>query len=232
MNIKEILKKVSEGKELSSEEKAFLSSYDPEKDESRIPKSRLDQEIAKAKSEKERADGLEAKVSELSAKVDELEAKGMTDVEKATAASAKELKTLRTQVDALTRERDDAKANLARFERTAKVSAIAQKHGFLDSDYLDYLANSKEIDLNDDGAVSTFMKELGTSRPELFKSSAKPGGGTAGTGKDDVSSLEARLKELMGKPELSSREAGEVIDLQGRIKSGESETKNEATQTK
>ena len=47
MNIKEILKKVADGKELTDEEKSFIGEYDPEKDESRIPKSRLDREIQK-----------------------------------------------------------------------------------------------------------------------------------------------------------------------------------------
>lgn len=231
MDIKEILKKVAEGKELSAEEKAFLAKYDPEKDENRIPKSRLDQEIAKVKSEKERADALDSKVAELTSKVEEIEAKGMTEVEKANAASARELKTLRAQVDALTRERDDAKANLAKSERSAKITSIASKHNFSDPDYLDYLANSKGVDTNDEGAIAGFMKELGTSRPELFKSSAKPGGGTGGAGGTDTSGDEARLKELMGKPELSNREAGEVIDLQTRIKAGAPENQNQTVTT-
>ncbi len=224
MDIKVILKKVAEGKELSAEEKAYLAKYDPEKDESRIPKTRLDQEIAKVKTEKDRADALDTKVSELTTKVEELEAKGMTEVEKATAANAKELKTLRTQLDVITKERDEAKDNLAKSERTAQISAIASKHNFSDPDYLDYLAGSKDIDTSDESAVSGFMKELGTSRPELFTSTAKPGGGTGGGDGNDTSGHEARLKELMDKPELSSREAGEVIDLQSKINEGKSET--------
>jgi cell division protein FtsL len=224
VDIKKILKKVADGKELTAEETAFLAKYDPENDESRIPKSRLDQEIAKVKAEKERADALDTKVTELTSKVDELEAKGMTDVEKANAANAKELKSLRTQVDALTKERDDAKANLAKSERTAQITAIASKHNFSNPNYLDYLADSKGIDTGDESAVASFMKELGTSNPELFTSTAKPGGGTGGGGGNDTSVHEARLKELMGKPELSSREAGEVIDLQSKINAGKSET--------
>ena len=73
------------------------------------------------------------------------------------------------------------------------------------------------------------MQELGTSRPELFSSTAKPGGGTGGTGGGDKSGHEARLKELMGKPELSKREASEVIELQGKITAGESESQSATT---
>lgn len=222
MKIKDILKKVTDGKELSDEEKEFLAEYDPEKDENRIPKSRLDQESAKARTEKERADGLQTQLDELQTRYEELENAGKTEAEKATAANAKALSALQKQVNELTKERDEAKASLAKSERTSAIGKIAGKHNFSDPDYLDYLANSKEIDLNDESAVAGFMKELGNSRPELFKSSAKSGGGTSGGGKADVTGHEARLKELLGKDELTTREANEVIELQGKIDSGKS----------
>lgn len=38
MDIKSILKKVAEGKDLTAEEKDFLSSYDPDTADGRIPK--------------------------------------------------------------------------------------------------------------------------------------------------------------------------------------------------
>lgn len=217
MDIKEILKKIAEGKPLTDEEKAFAAKYDPEKDESRIPKSRLDQELAKFKAEKERADKLDEQLKTLNAKVEELESKGMSEVEKTKTASEKELKQLRTQVETLTKERDEAKTNFERSERTAKISALAAKHSFSNPDYLDYLAKSKEIDLNDEGAAAGFMKDLGKSNPELFKSTAKPGGGTNPSAKVD-SGAKTRLDELMKKPNLSSREAGEVIELSEQIK--------------
>ena len=113
-----------------------------------------------------------------------------------------------------------ANASLAKSERAAVISKIASTHNFSDSDYLDFLANSKELDLKDDSAVASFMKELSSSRPELFKSSAKPGGGTSGNGKNNTSGNAARLKELLGKDELTPREAAEVYELQSG-KSGE-----------
>ena len=218
MKIKDILKKVSAGKELTEEEKQFLESYDPESDESRIPKTRLDAEIAKVKAEKERADSLEQQLADAQAKIEEAENAGKTEAEKTAAANAKTLKALQTQVDALTKERDDANAKLAKSERTAKISAIAGKHNFSDSDYLDFLMNSQEVDLDDEGAVSGAMKKLGETRPELFKSTAKPGGGTGGNGgKPDAKSGQARIDELLGKKELTINEANEVAELQCKI---------------
>lgn len=221
MNIKEILKKITAGKELSDEEKTFLNDYDPEKDENRIPKTRLDQESAKTKAEKQRADELEEKFSELQAKYEELENSGKSEAEKAAAANEKALKALQKQVDTLTKERDAANANLAKSERTSAISKIASKHNFSDAEYLDFLANSKEVDLKDESAVTSFMKELGNSRPELFKSSAKSGGGTNGNGKNNASGNDARLKELLGKTELTPREAAEVYELQSGKSNGD-----------
>ena len=224
MNIKEILKKITEGKELSDEEKTFLGAYDPEKDENRIPKTRLDQESAKTKAEKQRADELAEQLAELQGKYEELENSGKSEAEKAAAANEKTLKALQKQVDTLTKERDAANASLAKSERTSAISKIATKHNFSDADYLDFLANSKEVDLKDESAVASFMKELGNSMPGLFKSSAKSGGGTNGTGKNNGSGNDARLKELLGKTELTPREAAEVYELQnskGDEKSGD-----------
>ena len=230
MNIKEVLKKVSEGTELSAEEKAFLAGYDPDS-ENRIPKSRLDQEIAKAKAEKERADKLDTEIAELKERLEELENSGKTEAEKAKAAAEKEIARLKAQVATLTKDSEAAKAALAKSERTAKVSALANKHKFSNADYLDFLAASKNIDLNDDDAATAFMTELGKSNPELFTSTAKSGGGTKGADKDN-SDAQKRIDELLKKPELSSREAGEVIKLQQELaaESGDGKNSNQKAQ--
>ena len=223
MTIKEVLKKASEGAELSAEEKALLAGFDPDADNGgRIPKSRLDQEIAKFKAEKDRADKLDADLAELREKLEELENSGKSEAEKAKAAAEKELGKLKAQVQSLTQERDEAKAGLAKSERTAKIAALAAKHKFRDSAYLDFLAASKNVDLDDDAATSGFMSELGKANPELFTSAAKPGGGTAASG-GGMSDAQKRVDELLKKPELSSREAGEVIRLQETLRKGEGE---------
>ena len=220
MNIKEVLKKVSEGAELSAEEKAFLAGYDPENDASRIPKSRLDQEIAKFKAEKERADKLDTDLAELKEKLESLENSGKSEAEKAKAAAEKELNKLKTQLAGIEKERDEAKSALAKSERTAKIAALAAKHKFRNAEYLDFLAASKNIDLDDEAAATGFMTELGKGSPELFESTAKSGGGT-GTGKNDGDSVQKRISELLSKGELSTREASEVIQLQQNLKDAE-----------
>lgn len=212
MKIKEILKKVADGAELTDEEKSFLSSYDPEKDDSRIPKSRLDQEIQKAKEEKARADKLDGELADLKERLEELENSGKSEAEKAKAASDKEIARLQREIEAVSKERDEAKTSLAKSERAAKISALAGKHNFADSEYLDYLANSKGVDLDDETAVSGFMKELTASSPQHFNSSAKSGGGTGG-GKGGAAGSGARIKELFGKTELTLSEAAEIATL-------------------
>ena len=212
MKIKEILKKVAAGEALTDEEKTFLSSYDPESDDSRIPKSRLDQEIQKVKEEKARADKLDGELADLKERLEELENSGKSEAEKAKAASDKEIARLQKEIAAVSKERDEAKTSLAKSERTAKISALAGKHNFADAEYLDYLANSKGIDLNDDTAVAGFIKELTASSPQHFTSSAKSGGGTGG-GKGGAAGNAARLKELFGKEELTLSEAAEIATL-------------------
>lgn len=229
MDIKSILKKVAEGKELTAEEKDFLSSYDPDTADGRIPKSRLDKEIEKYNAEKKRADELDTSLSELKEKLEELENSGKSEAEKAKAASDKELAKLQKQVADLTAERDEAKANFAKSERTSKIAKLAAKHNFSDAEYLDYLTNASQLDLDDEGATTKYMTDLGKSKPQLFKSSAKPGGGT-GTGGKNMSSAKERMDELMKKESLTTREADEVIELQAKIQaenSGEANNKGE-----
>ena len=216
MDIKSILKKVAAGDELTAEEKDFLGKYDPDNADARIPKSRLDKEIEKYNAEKKRADELDEKLAELSEKLEELENSGKSEAEKAKATADKELAKLKQQVANLTAERDEAKANFAKSERTSKIAKLAAKHNFSDAEYLDYLTSAKNLDLDDEGATGEYMKELGKAKPELFKSSAKPGGGT-GSGGKNVSSAKERMGELMKKESLTSREADEVIELQQKI---------------
>lgn len=222
MNIKEILKKIAEGKELTEAEKSFVAGYDPESEENRIPKSRLDKEIAKREAAETKVADLSSKLEEVNTRLEDLEGKGMSEAEKLKKDHDKEVAGLKKQIETLTADRDKAQGDLAKSERTSQIGKIASKHGFSNSEYLDFLAASKEIDLKDEAAVTGFMKELEKGSPELFKSNAKPGSGTKnGSGVPEGSDAAKRLKELMEKKELSLAEAGEVAKLQGEIKSSE-----------
>ncbi len=221
MNIAEIIKKMLAGKELTPAEKEAVEAFDFN-DSGRIPKARLDQEIEKRKAAEEAAAGLKEKLDELTSKVDELENKGLSEVEKTKKESEKIITQLKNQVNTLSKEKEDAATALKTIERKGQIKDLAAKFNFTNSDYLDFLATSKNINLSDENATTGFFRELEKSSPELFRSTAKAGGGTlgsAGQGAQGVASAELRIKELLTKPELSSREASEVIKLQGEINS-------------
>lgn len=225
MKIKDILAKVAKGEELTAEEKKFLAEYEEPAagdGENKIPKSRLDGEIQKRKKAEEDLQALQDKFDELSEKLEGLESSGLSETEKLKKEHGKELKKLQDEVAALTAERDDAVGKMTKYERSGKVREIADKHKFSDAEYLDYLFNSKEIDLEKETDVSNFMRDLGSSRPELFASSARSGSGTGGTqGATDITAAKKEFDELMKKQEMTPAEAGRVIELSEKLKSEE-----------
>lgn len=225
MKIKDILAKVAKGEELTAEEKQFLSEYEEPAagdGDNKIPKSRLDGEIQKRKKAEEDLQTLQDKFDELEEKLESLESSGLSETEKLKKEHGKELKKLQDEVAALTAERDDAVGKMTKYERSGKVREIADKHKFSDAEYLDYLFNSKEIDLEKEADVSKFMSDLGSSRPELFASSARSGSGTGGTqGATEITAAKKEFEELMKKKEMTAAEAGRVIELSEKLKSEE-----------
>lgn len=234
MKIAEILAKIVKGENLTDEEKKFLAEYkEPEPDPNRIPKERLDEEIAKRKASEAKEGELQTKLSELESKVEELTTKGMSEAEKAKRESAKTLKTLQDQVAALTKERDESKAKAEEMEFRGKVAELANAHRFTDADYLGWKLKSGKINLEDATAVSGFFAELEKSAPALFQSEAKGGAGTGGenSGSNGGNAYQSRIDELLKKPSLTMRESQEVIELQGKIaaeKSASAGTNNQS----
>ena len=224
MKLEELLAKIAKGEKLTDEEKEFIKNYkEPEPDPNRIPKSRLDEEIAKRKEAESRGDELQAKLSELEAKVEELNTKGLSEAEKAKRESAKTLKTLQEQVAALTKERDESKAKADAMEYRGKVTELAKSRRFTDIDYLEYKLQSAKVNLDDQTAVAGFFGELEKSAPHLFESTAKAGSGSSDNkGSSGASAYQARMDELLSKQSLSSRETAEVIELQSRIEAEQS----------
>ncbi len=222
MKIEDILAKMIKKEALTDEEAAFAKDWKPE--EGKIPKARFDEVNTAKKAAEDEAKKLKEQIEELTGKVEELSNAGKTADQKAQDAVTKELNKLKRDLEAKTKEAEEATKAKSAMERKAAVSELAAKHKVIDSEYLDYMLNSKGVDLKDEKAVNSFAKELEKSSPHLFKSDAKGGSGTGGGAPTDVSGHQARMKELMSKKELSSREAGEVIDLQGKIKAAESES--------
>jgi len=216
MTIQEILKKVVAKEELTAEELDYLKSYEPPKEDGRIPKDRLDKEIEKRKAAEDSRSKLEEQLEELKTKLEELETQGMTEAEKAKAASEKEIAKLRKQVDDLTKAGNEAKEKAAALERGAKIHELATARRFKNADYLDFKLKGAGIDLNDEDAVGKFFGDLEKASPELFESAAKPGTGTGGdnqNGNGGNAVNLARLDELRKKPEFTNAEAAEFIKL-------------------
>jgi len=230
MKIEEIMAKIVKGEALSDEEKAFLKDF--KFDEGKIPKARFDEVNHAKKAAEDEAKKLKDQIEELTGKVEELSSAGKSADQKASEKAAKELKKLQDQLDAKTKEAEEATKAKTAMERKATVSELAAKHKVIDSEYLDYMLNSKGVDLKDEKAIASFAKELEKASPHLFKSDVKSGSGTGSGAPTDVSGHQARMKELMGKKELSSREAGEVIELQGKIKAADSESGKANTNSK
>lgn len=229
MSIAEILAKVAKGETLTDAEKQFAANYKPaagddeggDKDTAaRIPKARLDAEIAKRKEADAKVAELTTKMEELTSKVEELETAGMSEADKAKKEAEKAAAKTAAQLAQLTKERDEAVAKAAEMEFTGKVRDLAGKHNFTDAEYLGYKLRAGAVKLEDESAVAAFMKGLEKTAPGMFKSTAKPGAGTTadGTQSVQVSAAKKRLDELNGKKELSSREVAEVIELQGKVK--------------
>ena len=216
MELKDILKKIAKKEELTEEEVKFLEGYNP--DENRIPKARLDGEIEKRKQAEQELSDLKTKVDELQAKLDEANDKGLTEAEKLKKDTAKQIEAFQKQVAKLTEEKNNADASLAAYQRKAAVGEIAKKHGFADADYLSYLMQQKELKLDDEPAVTSFMSELGKTTPGLFKADIRGGSGTNPNGNTGVGALKTRMDELLKKPSLTIAESSEVIELQNRIR--------------
>lgn len=214
MKLADVLKKIANKEELTAEELEFLKNY--KEDETRIPKTRLDEEIGKRKASEEQASGLQAKLDELTQKLEDIQNQSLSEADKAKKATDKQIAELTKQVQALTGERDAAKTELEASVRRAKVAEIAQKYGFTNADYLGFLMQGAELKLDDENAVTTYMGTLTKEQPELFRSTVRPGSGAqsqAGT----TEAAKARMTELLKNPNLTMREASEVIELSAKI---------------
>ena len=157
MNLTEVLKKVVQDVELSTEEKEFLDNYRPDG----IPKSRLDAEIAKRKEAESRNQELSGAMEELKGKVESLESRDLSETEKLKKDFEKELIRLRGSIQTLSTERDSARQELDSVKFKQSVSELAGKYNFTDQPYLEYLtAKNAGTEVNERG-----MDDLAT---ELF----------------------------------------------------------------
>jgi hypothetical protein len=207
MNIKDVLKKVAEGKELTKEEKDFLSSYEENSGDGKIPKERLDREIAKRKDVETKLAETSEALEEIKGRMEELETKGMPEKDKLTKDMAK----LAKQVETLTGERDGLKADLDGMKFSGTVAKLAAENNFTDPEYLGYLVKSKKLAVDDPEAVKTFVGDLKKSSPKLFKVDTSSGAGTQQAGSGS-SSTKAGLKTVEEKVAFIKEHGAEAFE--------------------
>jgi len=182
MKIKDVLAKVAKGEDLSADEKKFLAEYEEPSEDGRIPKERLDREIAKrADAEKKLADAQQA-AEEARAKLDELESKGLSAADKQAKEFQKQLDAMTKRVESLTAEKEATATELAQTKFRTAVSEIAGKNGFLDADYLGFVLSGRKIDMADAKAVDAVIGDLKKSHAALFKAPVAGGSGGAAGG--------------------------------------------------
>ena len=104
MELKEVIAKIVAGEQLTDDEKKYLADW---KDDGRIPKARLDQEIQKRKDAEGKQSELSAKVDALTEQLEELKSAGMTDAEKAKSEFSKQLGKLQKELEAASKQRDE-----------------------------------------------------------------------------------------------------------------------------
>ncbi|MBR7104031.1 MAG: hypothetical protein IKC65_03730 [Lentisphaeria bacterium] len=84
---------------------------------------------------------------------------------------------LLAQHDSVIRERDQLKAEQQKSKRRQLLQDIADKYSCGETDFLDYLAARKEVDLENEEAVSAFIADMQQSSPHCFYSRVRSGGG-------------------------------------------------------
>ena len=101
-------------------------------------------------------------------------AAGTAPPEDAFAALRQERDLLAAEKEQLTAERDRIQGELSAIRRSNQVRSLAEQHGFTDPDYLDYLLDKRALAPEDAGTHS-FMEDLKTRSPKLFRVDLQPG---------------------------------------------------------
>lgn len=172
MKLKDILAKLIAGEKIDDKEKEELKKVDPD-----TLQTELDAEKARAKKLEEDLAAAKAKEKEAEDKVKTAEAeklKSLPEVEQLRAQVAEANKA----VAALTGERDNTKSELATIRKKARIREIADKNGFENAEYLEFLAESGKVDINDDKKIEPWMEGLKKDAPKHFKAAIAPGAGS------------------------------------------------------
>ncbi len=180
MNLKELLQKIAEGKELAKEEKDALVAFDPDKVRNEAAAAARKEAEAKAKAAQDELQKLKDEVEKAKADADAAAKDKMTEGEKLAAQIADLTKSIST----MKAEKAEADKALATASRAASISSLREKLGirFIDGVDKSLLGNAFASAL--DGVENLDDETLVGQRIEAFKSRNKAlifdaaGGGT------------------------------------------------------
>lgn len=89
-----------------------------------------------------------------------------------------ELEGVRNKLNSALHNEELAKSELASMVRRDGVKALAQKYSFTDHEYLDFLLNKKELNLEDSESIDSFMTQLSSENPKFFELEISGGSGS------------------------------------------------------
>ncbi|MBE6368590.1 MAG: hypothetical protein E7056_00325 [Lentisphaerae bacterium] len=121
-----------------------------------------------------------------------------------------EIDRVKQQLQAAASQRDSAAAELKELKRQNLLSKAAAKHGFNDVDYLDFILQKNQIEVEDPQQLAGFLDEFRKSNPRYFSLPLKPGSGSrpgnssnaAGMAEYGNGRFDAVQQMLAGAPEL------------------------------
>lgn len=116
---------------------------------------------------------------------------------------------LQQDLSAARAERDTLRAECGALIRRERINSIAAAAGCTEPEYLDFLASRREVALDDDEAVKTFLAEVERANPHCFRSRLHSGSGGAaaaaatepGRGAEQSDRIGEIISALGGAPE-------------------------------
>lgn len=202
MTYAELMAKIKKGEALTTEEADELVKVSR-------PSDRFNEVSAKAQTLEQ---SLRAKDEELKSlqnkQVDENQ-RLQDEVQKQLAELSGKVETLTTERDTLAKERDGA-------VKSIKVRDLAQNNPtgavFGDADYLKYLLDKEQVDLNDADKVKTVLLSLKEKMPEQFKVPARGGSGSGLGNQAQQKSTTKSLKDWTDADKAKFLQDGHTVD--------------------
>ena len=89
-----------------------------------------------------------------------------------------EIDRMRKELHETARERDTHAAELKKLKQDHSLSSIAADYNFNDVEYLGFILQKNQVQLDDPGAIKSFMQQLKADKPRFFNLPLKQGAGS------------------------------------------------------